>query len=98
MKLRSKIFAGINAIGLACVVASAAHGLDREKRFDELQIGDRRSAVVALMGEPTSQVEAFTLGVPHARIQWVIGSRTYVAQFLAEYLISKRICVSTPNC
>jgi hypothetical protein len=90
------IIAGV--VFTACCLASFASGKDMDARFSEFRVGDRCSVVVTAMGEPAARSDSSTLGVPHSRISWTAGSRTYVAVCVAEWLVSKRICQALPTC
>jgi len=94
-----KTILGVVAIVLVVgSLCSEAHAQPFESHFKELRTGENRATVMALMGEPTAQVDALTFGLPRAEARWVVGSRIYVAEFILDRLVSKRICQAVPNC
>jgi hypothetical protein len=87
------------AIGISCLVGRAAMAEDIESRFGQFRVGDRCSIMIAALGDPTTTINNSTLGVAHARIRWIVGSRAYVAVCIVDRLVSKRACQgSVPDC
>ena len=82
----------------ASLIASTALGQDRDTQLNAVQLGDQESSIIALLGQPTGYSEALTLGVPNAELRWTIGPGVYVAWFIANRLVSFRICQSITHC
>ena len=80
------------------LLTPAAAGQINEFELHVLHVGAQRSAVIALLGSPTGSSEALTFGIPNAKLRWVIGSRVYVASFVATRLIAIRVCQSMADC
>ncbi len=81
-----------------CLCTSTAFGQISETELHVLHIGEQRSTVIALLGAPTGSSEALTFGIPNAKLRWVVGSRVYVGWFVANRLVSIRVCQSMADC
>ena len=98
MKSKPRNYRMAVAVLSTCLCASTALGQNSETELHVLSIGEQRSTVIALLGAPTGSSEALTFGVPNAKLRWVVGSRVYVAWFVANRLISIRVCQSMADC
>ena len=77
-----------------CILAA-----DLNEKFKQISLGMTREAVIALMGAPDAEVNANTLGIPHAKLRWNgPQGRSYVVNLVGDLVIITKTCDAIADC
>jgi hypothetical protein len=85
----------IAAALVTATLISEAAASDRELDFYFLKFGQRRNAVVEILGPPDAESRAETLSFKHHRLIWLDqDGRKYAASFLNDRLFRWKTCTA----
>jgi hypothetical protein len=93
--MRSAILGAVLASTMGLEIAAQ----DLEQNFQrKLSIGDRREAVLTLLGAPTFETKSYTISIKHDRMTWIsVGGRRFVALFVFDRLYGWKTCSNPAN-
>jgi hypothetical protein len=82
-----------------CSTCTSLLAADLNEKFKQISLGITREAVIALMGAPDAEINANTLGLPHAKLRWNgPQGRSYVVSLIGDRVIITKTCDAVADC